>query len=135
MADSEEDWIKTRAYRMWEEEGYPTGKDTEHWERARLEFITLKPIAESAGSSKRKSATAAKVAAKPAANGKAANGKSANGKHAEEAAKPAKTKTEKPAKAASPKPANSKAAAAKTSPAVATETLPKKRAKKATASP
>ncbi|MDE1157569.1 MAG: DUF2934 domain-containing protein [Neorhizobium sp.] len=45
MADSNEDWIKRRAYELWEEEGYPSGKDHEHWERAKLEFVTLKPVA------------------------------------------------------------------------------------------
>lgn len=47
MAESEEDWIKRRAYALWEEEGYPSGKDREHWERAKLEYATLKPTASS----------------------------------------------------------------------------------------
>jgi hypothetical protein len=45
MAASQEDWIKHRAYQLWEQEGYPSGKDTEHWERAKLEYAALKPIA------------------------------------------------------------------------------------------
>jgi len=55
MADSEEDWIKRRAYELWEAEGYPTGKDTEHWERAKLEYVSLKPAASLSGKSRRKS--------------------------------------------------------------------------------
>ncbi len=64
MADSNEDWIKRRAYELWEEEGYPSGKDFEHWERAKLEFVTLKPVAEDKPARKKASKSAA--AAKPA---------------------------------------------------------------------
>ncbi|OHV84834.1 DUF2934 domain-containing protein [Rhizobium sp. LCM 4573] len=39
--EAEEDWIRKRAYALWEAEGYPSGKDREHWERAKLEYATL----------------------------------------------------------------------------------------------
>lgn len=29
--------IRERAYRMWEDEGRPDGRDKEHWERARAQ--------------------------------------------------------------------------------------------------
>lgn len=35
---NQEELIRKRAYRIWEEEGRPTGKDKEHWERARAEI-------------------------------------------------------------------------------------------------
>jgi hypothetical protein len=75
MAESEDDWIKRRAYELWESEGHPTGKDSEHWERARHEYASAKPGSDA--SSK-------------------ASGKT-SGKSVETAAAP---KAEKPAKAA-----------------------------------
>ncbi|SMF08473.1 Protein of unknown function [Xaviernesmea oryzae] len=114
MADSEEDWIKKRAYALWEEEGYPAGKDREHWERAKLEYATLKPVASNAAPviRRRKSAaeaapakagpktkavspkTAAKAAAPRAAASKTAAPKTAASKTA---AAPAKTASKTPA--------------------------------------
>jgi sulfur relay (sulfurtransferase) DsrC/TusE family protein len=38
MADTEDDWVRKRAYALWEEEGKPHGKDAEHWEQARREY-------------------------------------------------------------------------------------------------
>lgn len=61
MAESEEDWIRKRAYALWEEEGYPADKDREHWERAKLEYATLHPTA----SKSARAATAPKKAASP----------------------------------------------------------------------
>jgi hypothetical protein len=40
MADSEE-WIRHRAYALWEADGYAHGKDSAHWEQARREYETL----------------------------------------------------------------------------------------------
>jgi hypothetical protein len=37
MAEHEDDWIRQRAYALWEEEGRPSGKDAAHWEQARRE--------------------------------------------------------------------------------------------------
>ncbi|MCJ9669224.1 MULTISPECIES: DUF2934 domain-containing protein [unclassified Neorhizobium] len=95
MAESEEVWIRKRAYILWEEEGYPSGKDREHWERAKLEYATLgptaskKPAAGSRGKSAGKSAIAAKS---PKAAAKAATPKTAAAK-----ASPAKTTSKAPA--------------------------------------
>jgi hypothetical protein len=94
MAASQEDWIKHRAYELWEQEGYPSGKDTEHWERAKLEYATLKPTA-SNGTGTKVSAKAPKPAAPKAT------------------AKPAAKKVEKPAVKAEPAPTKAPAAAAK----------------------
>jgi hypothetical protein len=41
MADNQEEWVRKRAYALWEEEGYPTGKHDEHWERARHEYAAF----------------------------------------------------------------------------------------------
>ena len=41
MAETREEWIKKRAYALWEEEGHPTGRDSIHWEQARKERETL----------------------------------------------------------------------------------------------
>ncbi len=64
MADSGEDWIRRRAYELWESEGYPSGKDTEHWERAKLEFSSQKPVSR-ASAKPRKGTETAKASAKP----------------------------------------------------------------------
>ncbi|MCF3643164.1 DUF2934 domain-containing protein [Rhizobium sp. TRM95111] len=37
MADNEDDRIRRRAYRIWEEEGRPEGREYSHWLRARQE--------------------------------------------------------------------------------------------------
>ncbi|MBB3660932.1 hypothetical protein FHX15_006204 [Rhizobium sp. BK650] len=42
MAEAREEWIKKRAYALWEEEGHPTGRDSIHWEQARAEHDALK---------------------------------------------------------------------------------------------
>lgn len=47
MAETREEWIKKRAYALWEEEGYPTGRDSIHWEQARHERETLEGSAAS----------------------------------------------------------------------------------------
>lgn len=99
MADSE-DWIKSRAYELWEQEGQPHGKHAEHWERARREYeqhssasagngvkqpaarrkAAVKPEPAPTDPSldttaKPKAKTAAKAAAKPAATPKKRTGK------------------------------------------------------------
>ncbi|CDZ25902.1 DUF2934 domain-containing protein [Neorhizobium galegae] len=97
MAESEEVWIRKRAYTLWEEEGYPSGKDREHWERAKLEYATLGPTASKkpAAGSRGKSATAVKS---PKAASKAATSKPA-AKTAAAKASPAKTTSKAPAAA------------------------------------
>tara|TARA_R110002020_G_scaffold50864_5_gene144178 strand:- start:3949 stop:4317 length:369 start_codon:yes stop_codon:yes gene_type:complete len=37
MAEHEDEWIRQRAYALWEQEGRPSGRDAEHWEQARQE--------------------------------------------------------------------------------------------------
>nr|WP_250810005.1 DUF2934 domain-containing protein [Neorhizobium tomejilense] len=97
MAESEEVWIRKRAYTLWEEEGYPSGKDREHWERAKLEYATIGPTAskKSAAGSGGKSATAVKP---PKAGSKSATPKPA-AKTAAAKASPAKTTSKAPAAA------------------------------------
>jgi cell division protein FtsN len=101
MADSE-DWIKNRAYELWEQDGQPHGKDAEHWEQARLEYeqrskrsagngakqpsarqksavkpepASTDPSIDTAPAAKPKAKTASKAAAKPAAPAKKRTGK------------------------------------------------------------
>ncbi|WP_161142169.1 DUF2934 domain-containing protein, partial [Propylenella binzhouense] len=38
MAEKDEDRIRERAYRIWEEEGRPEGRHDEHWHRAGREM-------------------------------------------------------------------------------------------------
>jgi hypothetical protein len=108
MAESEENWIKKRAYTLWEEEGYPAGKDREHWERAKLEYVTLAPTASkppAAARSPGKPAAAVKppktAAPKPAA--KAVAAKASSAKTASKAPAAAKSETAEPAKKSSKK--------------------------------
>ncbi|AYG62953.1 DUF2934 domain-containing protein [Rhizobium jaguaris] len=41
MLEPRDEWIQKRAYAIWEEEGYPSGRDTVHWEQASKERIAL----------------------------------------------------------------------------------------------
>lgn len=122
MAASQENWIKHRAYQLWEQEGYPSGKDMEHWERAKLEYATLKPTASETDAPKNGASvkTTKAAAAKPA--------KTAAPKTAKTAAPKAAKKTDKPAAAvkADAKPVPAAAAAVKSE-------QTKKRPKKAAA--
>lgn len=93
MADSEEDWIKRRAYELWEAEGYPTGKDIEHWERAKLEYVTLKPDAGLPGKTRGKPIEPVE-AAKPAGVRKAAASKVTPSKTSSSTAKASRTSKE-----------------------------------------
>ncbi|OCJ07274.1 hypothetical protein A6U86_09430 [Rhizobium sp. AC27/96] len=45
MLESRDEWIKKRAYAIWEEEGYPAGRDGIHWEQASSERIALEKSA------------------------------------------------------------------------------------------
>jgi hypothetical protein len=124
MAASEEEWIKHRAYQLWEQEGYPSGKDQEHWERAKLEYATQKPIASEKAPSKLK-APAAKSSAKAATPIKTAATKTAS----KAAPKTAKTSSSKSPAA---KPAAAKSQAVKAKPADKTEAKAKAAAASAT---
>ncbi|QWW70592.1 DUF2934 domain-containing protein [Rhizobium sp. WYJ-E13] len=65
MAEAREEWIKKRAYALWEEEGHPTGRDSIHWEQARAEHDALKGASKSGNGKevkpRAKRATAAKA--------------------------------------------------------------------------
>lgn len=108
MAESEHEWISKRAYALWEEEGYPTGKDNEHWDRARQEYLLFAPLGVTKGLPKGK---------KPKANGAAPE--KAAAKKPEVAVKVAKPKTVKtpPAKSAAAKSAETKSTETKPAPA------------------
>lgn len=41
MQISEQEWISQRAYALWEGDGYPHGRDIQHWEQARNEYAKL----------------------------------------------------------------------------------------------
>lgn len=41
MRDIDEDWVRTRAYMLWERNGRPDGEDRGHWEQACREYAEL----------------------------------------------------------------------------------------------
>jgi hypothetical protein len=45
MTESREEWIMKRAYSLWEEEGYPTGRDSAHWDQATKERAVMETTA------------------------------------------------------------------------------------------
>ncbi len=47
MTETREEWIRKRAYALWEDEGRPTGRDFAHWEQARAERQALEGSAAS----------------------------------------------------------------------------------------
>ncbi|MDQ0559961.1 tRNA(Leu) C34 or U34 (ribose-2'-O)-methylase TrmL [Rhizobium mesoamericanum] len=47
MTETREEWIKKRAYALWEEEGRPAGRDFAHWEQAHAERQALEGSAAS----------------------------------------------------------------------------------------
>jgi hypothetical protein len=61
MTESRDEWIKKRAYSLWEEEGYPTGKDAAHWEQASKERGVMEKTAPSGLEVKPKVKRAAKA--------------------------------------------------------------------------
>ncbi|MBB4576366.1 DUF2934 domain-containing protein [Rhizobium lentis] len=73
MAETREEWIKKRAYALWEEEGYPTGRDSIHWEQARHECEALEGSAANGKEAKSK-AKRAVTAPKSVATGAKTNG-------------------------------------------------------------
>lgn len=91
MAETREEWIKKRAYALWEEEGHPTGRDSIHWEQARAEHDALKGALKSPNGKEAKPRAKRTVAANTAAPAAAA--KVTNGGEAKKPAKQAPTKT------------------------------------------
>lgn len=89
MAETREEWIKKRAYALWEEEGHPTGRDSVHWEQARAEHDALK------GASKSPNGKEVKPRAKRVASAKtaAAAAEVTNGGEVKKPAKQAATNT------------------------------------------
>ncbi|MBW9113313.1 DUF2934 domain-containing protein [Rhizobium cauense] len=75
MTETREEWIKKRAYALWEEEGRPSGRDFMHWEQARTERQALEGSAASPDGKEVK--VRKRTAAVPKANGavKAASAK------------------------------------------------------------
>ncbi|MBM7045913.1 MULTISPECIES: DUF2934 domain-containing protein [Rhizobium] len=72
MLESRDEWIKKRAYAIWEEEGYPSGRDAMHWEQASSERIALEKSAGkdvkigAKSKAKRKAAIVVAIASEPA---------------------------------------------------------------------
>lgn len=48
MDTTDEEKIRARAYAIWEREGYPQGREHDHWIQAREELIAEKVIGEGA---------------------------------------------------------------------------------------
>ncbi|MFC5758450.1 DUF2934 domain-containing protein [Rhizobium sp. GCM10022189] len=90
MAETREEWIKKRAYALWEEEGHPTGRDSIHWEKARAEHDALKGASKSANGKEAKPRAKRTAAAKADAPKPA---ESANGGEAKAKAKRTATGT------------------------------------------
>ncbi|QRM57388.1 DUF2934 domain-containing protein [Sinorhizobium sp. BG8] len=45
MSDARLEWIRKRAYAIWEAEGRPHGRDAQHWEQASRERDDLERVA------------------------------------------------------------------------------------------
>ncbi|NLR97788.1 DUF2934 domain-containing protein [Rhizobium sp. P38BS-XIX] len=78
MLEPRDEWIQKRAYAIWEEEGYPLGRDMMHWQQASSERIALEETTGAEGKVdakvkvKRKPAVTAAVVAETAADKPAA---------------------------------------------------------------
>jgi hypothetical protein len=103
MSESEDEWIRKRAYALWEQEGYPTGKDREHWEQAKLEYATQAPTASVKAAAKpKKTATEPKAPKAAAAKAEKAPAKAPKAAAKPAAAKAASSKAVSKAPAAMP---------------------------------
>lgn len=67
--------IRERAYFLWEEEGRPSGRDTEHWLRAAEAVATEAPAPAKGATERQDAGTAAEAAAAPRKAGAASKGK------------------------------------------------------------
>ena len=67
MTETREEWIRKRAYALWEEEGRPAGRDFAHWEQARAERQALEGSAASLDGKEVK--TRKRAASTPKTNG------------------------------------------------------------------
>jgi Protein of unknown function (DUF2934) len=81
MKDDREQWLKRRAYAIWQTEGCPNGRDCEHWAQAEREFSAEQATAQNTASldsavaplatnAKRGRRAAAKTVATSASSGK-----------------------------------------------------------------
>ncbi|KQV30795.1 hypothetical protein ASC97_20190 [Rhizobium sp. Root1203] len=68
MTETQQEWIKKRAYALWEEEGRPAGRDFIHWEQARREREALEGSAASSDGKEVKTRVK-RAATVPKANG------------------------------------------------------------------
>ncbi|WP_454859373.1 DUF2934 domain-containing protein [Rhizobium binxianense] len=46
MTEIDKQWVEKRAYELWEAEGWPVGKDLDHWQRATEEFLAISGAAQ-----------------------------------------------------------------------------------------
>jgi hypothetical protein len=56
MQLSEQEWISKRAYTLWEKEGQPHGRDSDHWEQAKKEYALLETSYATKPATKKKAA-------------------------------------------------------------------------------
>ena len=47
MDEIDEEWVRTRAYMLWERNGRQHGQDQDHWEQARREYAEMIAAAQS----------------------------------------------------------------------------------------
>lgn len=69
MQVSSQEWISKRAYTLWESEGHPHGRDSDHWEQAKHEYALMENTRATKPATRKKSdvkdSAAAQEAAKP----------------------------------------------------------------------
>jgi hypothetical protein len=46
MEDDREEWVRLRAYRLWEEEGRPEGRAQDHWHEAKRRVVLEEGLGE-----------------------------------------------------------------------------------------
>lgn len=79
MQLSEQEWISKRAYTLWEKEGQPHGRDSEHWDQAKKEYALLETSYATKPATKKK-ADAKTPLVEISNKSKAARGKKASAK-------------------------------------------------------
>ncbi|MES5099469.1 DUF2934 domain-containing protein [Agrobacterium sp. BA1120] len=77
MQVSADDWISKRAYTLWESEGHPHGRDSDHWEQAKHEYSLLQNSKATKPNHRKKADVQAAVALEEAAKSKPKARKSA----------------------------------------------------------
>lgn len=79
MQLSEQEWISKRAYTLWEKEGQPHGRDSEHWDQAKKEYALLETSYATKPATKKKAAVKTPLV-EISTKSKAARGKKASAK-------------------------------------------------------